>query len=196
MSGEWRIDPEIKSRFHPDHPDDLQVIVHDGEHRRTGRSAEACWVTVTAVAGPLLAPMLNGEASPAGALSSTEPQIARTIYRGTLLNQPHQLTSVKAGMAVLFVAVPGLPHPLLVTEQYVKERAEWAFQPCNRCGADQGMDPPTVMARTRFPDAPEGATPIAFSAFCACGGTMMLALVDEQPASATTPPPKPWWKFW
>lgn len=49
---------------------------------------------------------------------------------------------------------------------------------CDRCGADQTLDPPTSMARTRFPDAPAGSAPLAFSALCPCGGTMLLALVE------------------
>jgi hypothetical protein len=54
------------------------------------------------------------------------------------------------------------------------------------------------MAKTRFPDAPGGAVPIAFSAFCVCGGTMMLTLLEAAAPAAVAPPveKKPWWKIW
>jgi hypothetical protein len=116
----------------------------------------------------------------------------RTVYEGTLLNQPHGLATVRQGDVIRFVHVPGIPHPLMVTEPYLQERERWAFTPCSGCGADQGLDPPTVMARTRFPDAPPGTAPVAFTAFCSCGGTMVLALVESQPEPAK----KPWWKVW
>lgn len=44
----WRTDPALSGRFHPDYPDDLQVIVHDGGPRFTEKPPELIWVTVTA----------------------------------------------------------------------------------------------------------------------------------------------------
>ena len=76
---------------------------------------------------------------------------------GKLLNQPHKLTTVSEGDEVRFVAAEGLEKGLLVTAQYLEECAVWAIQPCNKCGLVDTLDPPSVMARTRFPDAPADA---------------------------------------
>jgi hypothetical protein len=37
MDSRWRDDPLLKGRFHPDFPDDLQVVVHDGGPRLTAK---------------------------------------------------------------------------------------------------------------------------------------------------------------
>jgi hypothetical protein len=117
----------------------------------------------------------------------------RTVYAGKLLNAPNQLTTVRAGAPIQFIHAPGLPHPLLVNAQYRRERPKWCFIPCTGCGADQALDPMTTMAYTRFPTAPGGYAPVAFSAICPCGGMMLLSLIDRRggPGDAT-----PWWKFW
>ncbi len=36
METPWRTDPALVDKLHPWYPDDLQVLVHDGEPRRTG----------------------------------------------------------------------------------------------------------------------------------------------------------------
>ncbi len=190
MSTRWRDDPDLAGRFHPNHPDDLQVVVHDGEPRRTKHALEACWVRATHVHGTMRCPIAPENARPPLDATCVE-QRERTVYAGTLVNQPHGLTTVREGDTIRFVHVPGIPHPLMVTEAYLQERQQWAFTPCSGCGADQGLDPPTVMARTRFPDAPPGSAPIAFTAICSCGGTMVLATVESPPKAAKNP----WWKF-
>ncbi|MBX7192902.1 MAG: hypothetical protein K1X94_12630 [Sandaracinaceae bacterium] len=182
----WRDDPELRGKLLPDHPDDLQVLVHDGEPRRTGKGPEACWVRITGAAGVLRSPV-----APKGPPGPPDPSLVRwlerTIYTGQLLNQPHQLTSVAQGASVRFVHAPGMPHPVLVTPGYESERPRWAVTPCDRCGADQMLDPPSIMAKTRFPDAPPGAVPVAFSAFCPCGGTMLLAQAPDAAQGSATP---------
>jgi hypothetical protein len=47
----WRTHPKLKGRFLPEHPDDLQVIVHDGGPRVTDKRPEAVWVTITGCDG-------------------------------------------------------------------------------------------------------------------------------------------------
>lgn len=197
----WRSDPSLQGRFLPEHPDDLQVMVHDGEPRRTKRTPEACWVRVTGIAGTMrlpTAPPNVPQPVPSHAIQWSE----RTVYVGTLLNTPKQLTTVREGAPIQFIHAPGLPNPLLVTAEYQRERPMWCFVPCTGCGADQALDPMTTMARTRFPDAPAGAVPIAFSAFCPCGGTMLLSMLDRAsaprgaPSAGASAPAKPWWKFW
>ncbi|WP_434418110.1 hypothetical protein [Nannocystis pusilla] len=195
-SAPWHSDPALRDRFHPDHPDDLQVLVHDGEPRRCGRTPEGCWVTARGVRQTLRIPVAPEDASPPLRADAVR-WVERPVYEGILLNEPHQLTTAHKGDTVLFVTSPGIPHPVRVTEAYVSERSGWSIQPCDRCGADQALDPPTIMARTRFPDAPAGSIPVAFSAFCPCGGTMLLALIEDDAARREQPPaPKPWWKFW
>jgi hypothetical protein len=164
----WRTDPALASRFHRDFPDDLQVIVHDGEPRRTGKQPELCWARITGERaraqfprGPHDAPTYHDTA----------------VYIATLLNQPHELTTIRGGERIFLVVAEGLPHPLMVTRDYLTERAVWSVVPCNRCGAEHTLDPPTTMAETRFPGTEAGTRPIAFSAFCPCGGTMMLSLI-------------------
>ncbi len=39
----WRSDPLLEGRFHPEYPDDLQVIVHDGGPRLTKNAPELMW---------------------------------------------------------------------------------------------------------------------------------------------------------
>ncbi|MBX3155338.1 MAG: hypothetical protein KF773_05030 [Deltaproteobacteria bacterium] len=174
----WRTDPHLAGRFHPQYPDDLQVMVHDGEPRRTKLAPEACWVRVTGVAGALYMPIAAPDASPPISQSAVRWD-QRTVYQGTLLNAPHNLRTIRQNDTVAFVFAPGLPHPVLVTSEYGGERRNWCITPCNGCGADQTLDPMTTMARTRFPDTPAGTAPLAFSALCPCGGTMMLALVGQ-----------------
>jgi hypothetical protein len=111
-------------------------------------------------------------------LGSSSPEKSAEIYVGKLLNAPHGLSTVKEGDLIRFLAVPGLPHPLHVTSGYLRERPHWGVTPCDKCGASECFDPPTVMARTRFPGmSPESE--------------------QEEPATSPPEPPrKPWWKFW
>ena len=87
------------------------------------------------------------------------------------------------------VAVNGVERPLhfnsqLVVESidaYLAERAGWTIAPCPRCGLGEGLDPPSVMAATRFPDA--GGTIEAFTAHCvACGPPSALSFSRRAPA--------------
>lgn len=181
MSTPWRSNPELAGRFHPDYPDDLQVMIHDGEPRRTQRVPEGCWVRVEHIHSTLHFANSGRDATPP--LRSTDVRwLDRTVFRGRLLNQPHHLTGTRQGDEVLFLCSPGMPHPVQVSAAYLEERQLWAFSPCSICGADQSLDPPSTMARTRFPSVPEGSTPLAFTAFCPCGGTMVLALIESTTA--------------
>ncbi|HEY4058185.1 MAG TPA: hypothetical protein VGM39_16345 [Kofleriaceae bacterium] len=197
----WHSDPALTFPY-AEFPDDLQVMVHDGEPRRTQKQPEACFVRITGIAGTLRIPSAPQGTPPpltADKLTFTE----RPIYTATVLNKPHHLTTVRAMESIYFVTSPGVPHPVHVTAQYLRERPQWSLTPCNKCGADQALDPMSVMAATRFPNAPGGAVPIMFSAFCPCGGTQMLAMTELPPgvapgstASASGDGKKPWWKFW
>jgi hypothetical protein len=112
------------------------------------------------------------------------------------------LKTVRNGDTILLVHTPGMPFPLNVTEPYLAERSRWAIMPCQNCGADQTLDPMTVMARTRFPAAPDGEVVEMFTSFCGCGGMMVLSMVREAApqgngdADQSQAMKKPWWKFW
>lgn len=191
----WRTDPALADRFLPEHPDDLQVLVHDGEQRRTGRSPEGCWVRVQAVHSVVRMPVL---AEDAGIPLKREHVLGveRPVYRGVLLNQPHQLRTIRQQDPLLFVHCPGAPAPLRVTEAYLAERSRWGVMPCGKCGADQAFDPMTVMAETRFPSNPTDATAM-FTAFCGCGGMMTWCRIDGEPAPGDGAAPlRPWWRLW
>lgn len=162
----WHEDPLLAGKFHAQYPDDIQTYVHDGDPRRQRRGPELCWVRI-----------LTTDRGPTRQVSAAyEP--SRHVYVGELLNQPHTLTSVKKGDRIKLISVHGLPHPLHVTDAYLAEREAWRITPCDRCGASECFDPPSVMARVRFPDLPEGAELAVFTSICShCGGIQELAHV-------------------
>ncbi|HEY8505384.1 MAG TPA: hypothetical protein VIL46_12445 [Gemmataceae bacterium] len=173
MAQPWRKHPKLQGRFHPDFPDDVQVLAHDGGPRLTDRHPEVVWVRVTGCEGD--------------------------VFTGTVLNRPYQLQTVTEGGEILFVVPEGGEHPLRVTKKYLAERPDWVILPCNRCGLTELFDAPSDLIRTVFPKAPPGAPVSVFTAFCgACGGTLLVKSKDleEREAAAGEPPQKRWWHFW
>ena len=175
--GTWREHPQLKGRFLPDHPDDLQVIVHDGGPRITRTPPELVWVTVTGMDGD--------------------------VFRGRVLNQPHHLQSVRQGSQVQFVMPAGAEHPVMVTDKYLRERGAWVIHPCRKCGLSELFDAPSDLIRVVFPNSPPGAEMSMFTALCPlCGG--FLGVQSQSAAAAdggeAAPPPpaakRPWWRFW
>jgi hypothetical protein len=171
VANEWREHPQLQGRFHPEYPDDLQVYVHDGGPRLSPHPAEAVWVTVTAVDGD--------------------------TFRGRVLNQPHNLTSVKLGDEVRFMVAAGARHPVMVTDKYRRERPAWAITACNKCGFSELFDAPSDLIRVVFPNQPGGQM-VAFTAFCPlCGGVQLVKAADAEKAEkAAAPAKRPWWRFW
>ncbi len=144
--GQWRVEPLLQGRFHPSYPDDLQVVVHEGGPRTSSTRPELIWVRV--LAGQ------NGQ------------------YQGTLLNQPHGLSSLSQGSIITFIMPSKGPQPLRATELYLKERSDWVITPCDKCGLTELFDPPSVLIPATF-QIPEGSTLEMFTTFCGmCGGTM------------------------
>ncbi len=160
--GPWRRDPLLAGKLHRQYPDDLQVLVHDGEPKRTGRRTEACWVRLDAVEdGP-----------PRPSLTATGAALGRgtRLYAGVLLSPPKQLTTYAAGARVRLIPDPGGPHPIAVTAAYLDERAGWTVHACTGCGLSEGLEPPSLMFRSRFPEVGPDAEPVGFTAFCpVCG---------------------------
>lgn len=174
MSHEWQQHPKLRQRFHPDAPDDLQVIVHDGGPRLSRNSPELVWVTVI------------------GADESD-------VFTGRVLNQPQQLKTVSQGTFIKFVAPAG-DHLVMVTEKYLLERDRWNIHGCNKCGFNELFDAPSDLMRVIFPDLPADASMEMFTSFCGiCGGVQVIQ--DKNPDSIendakpkTTP--RKWWQFW
>lgn len=174
MTNNWRHHPKLQGRFHPDHPDDIQVVVHDGGPRMTDRSPEHVWVRITGVDGD--------------------------VFTGEVLNQPHQLTSVGQGTLIRFLVPDGGEYALQVRDQYLRERADWIIHPCTQCGLSELFDPPSVLMDKVFPEIPEAAVVAMFTAFCGlCGGAQVVEHRDEGERSEETEGPsskKKWWQFW
>ena len=172
MPHEWRNHPKLQGRLHPQHPDDIQVIVHDGGPRMTDRLPEAVWVRIVA--------------------SDAD------VFTGEVLNQPQQLISVKQGDRILFVVPTSGEHPLMVRPKYLKERSAWSIHPCNKCGLSELFDAPSDLITKVFPNLPMGQKPEMFTVFCgACGGVQGAALANasiEKPV--TNAGNRKWWQFW
>ena len=147
MAGAWRNHDKLRGRFHPEYPDDLEVLVHDGGPRTSTTTPELMWVRVTGASDD--------------------------AFVGTVLNDPKQLRSVLAGDEVFFVVPAHFQYPVRVTSQYLAERRRWKIHACTGCGLDELFDPPSVLVATVFPNtAGEIDT---FSAICgACGGAQVV----------------------
>ena len=151
LKNPWRNDPRLLGRFHPEYPDDVQVIVHDGGPRTTDRRPEIVWVRVIGC---------DGE-----------------VFRGQVLNRPDQLEMVKQGDFIKFIVPESGAYPILVREQYLKERENWIIYPCNKCGLTELFEPPSELIKIVFPNIPEGpeGSIVSFTAFCgACGGILVV----------------------
>ena len=183
MPHAWRDHPKLHGRLHPQHPDDVQVIVHDGGPRMTDRRPEAVWVRVLDV-------------DPDG-----------DIFTGQVLNPPQQLASVRQGDRVQFLVPASGEHPLMVRPKYLAERRDWVIHPCNRCGLSELFDAPSDLIARTFPDLPPDQTPEMFTAFCgACGGVQAVERAasaaatapdgDPRPPDVTPRPKKKWWQMW
>lgn len=163
----WHADPVLKGHFHPQYPDDIQVVVHDGSFRFTQTQPELIWVRI---------------------LSATELDVRGKhklqVYRAKLLNQPHELKMVKLGDDIQFVAHAGYQYPIYTTQQYLVDRAKFEIIPCTQCGLPELFDPVYKLFKVSFPQLPEpfteSGTTVAFSSKCPACGTGML-MVNELP---------------
>jgi hypothetical protein len=176
----WRYHPALRGCFHPEHPDDVQVLAHEGGPRFTKNPPELVWVRVGAIVH------CEGGAE---------------FFRGTLLNQPKNLRNLNQGDSVQFIPGSGCPHPVMVTTSYLTERGNWMIQPCDKCGCAELFDAPSDLIRLVFPDRPTGTSPKAFTSFCPlCGGVQVVAATDFVLPDSSSPsrvsPGKKWWQFW
>lgn len=144
----WRNHSVLKGKLHPDYPDDLQVIVHDGGPRLTERQPELVWVRITGMDKDLLT--------------------------GTVLNAPTQLLSVRQEQQIQF-ALAGVEHPVMLTAKYLKEKAAWNIHACQKCGLTELFDAPSDLIKVIFPNIPADAHLEGFSSFCPlCHGVQLI----------------------
>ncbi|XZE19177.1 hypothetical protein SH449x_004490 [Pirellulaceae bacterium SH449] len=146
----WRTDPALSGMFHPEYPDDLQVIVHEGGPRLTQALPELVWVRVTG--------------KRAGA------------YEGTLLNQPLHLLSLRLEDKILFLSANVGNYPFMVTEKYLNERRDWYIKACDKCGMRELFDAPSDLQAKIFPHVSTDAEMEMFTSFCpVCGGVQVVS---------------------
>jgi hypothetical protein len=183
----WHSDPHLKGLLHASFPDDIQVLVHDGEPRRTKREPELCWVRIlTTEQGPTRRYIFIQQAT-----TLTKSEFDRkyepndVVYVAKLLNTPHKLKTVCQGDTIRFLAGGGLQHPLHVSTQYLQERVRWFIAPCDKCGMGECLDPPSTMIELRFKTLSDPeikmAEPFSFSSFCPrCGGHQFLSRDEKE----------------
>lgn len=146
MPTPWRMHPRLMGRFHPQYPDHLQVIVHEGGPRLTKARPELVWVQTTDAVG-------------------------EDIFAGRILNQPQQLPSLKSGDVIRFIVPTSGRYPIMTTDKYMAERPHWKIHPCNKCGLSELFDVPTDLFRAIFPNASATEEIEMFTSFCGiCSG--------------------------
>jgi hypothetical protein len=175
MSNDWRKHPHLVKRLHPDHPDDVQVLVHDGGPRLTPHRPELVWGRVLSVAAD--------------------------VFEAEILNQPQQLASVGRGDRVKFVVPASGEYAVMVTSKYLTERPAWVIGPCTNCGFSELLDAPSDLIAKVFPNREEGDVVEVFTSFCAvCDGVQTVQSVDFSPDDSEDPPTdggsRKWWQFW
>jgi predicted nucleic-acid-binding Zn-ribbon protein len=165
MPHEWRKHPALQGRLRREHPDDLQVIVHDGGPRLSDRKPELVWVTIT---------VYDGE-----------------VFSGKVLNQPEQLETVSKDEEIYFVVPKCGEYPIHVTKKYLDERSDWIIHPCQKCGLTELFDAPSDLMKAVFPALPDGAVTEAFTTLCGmCGGVQLIQHKDavlEEPRVEESP---------
>lgn len=153
MQKEWHKDPKLQGRFHPDYPDDLQVVVHNGGPRLSKNRPELVWVRIIGCKD--------------------------NIYSGEVLNQPKQLEEINQASIIDFIIPETGEFPLQVRKKYLSERANWIVTPCNKCGLTELFDAPSDLIKVTFPDTPSDVILEMFTAFCGfCGGVQVVQYKD------------------
>lgn len=170
MTNEWNLHEKLAGRFHPDYPDDLQVVVHEGGPRLSICKPELVWVRIKGGKGDL--------------------------YSAEVLNQPENLQEVRQGSLIDFIVPESGEYPLQVRAKYLAERSLWAIHPCTQCGLSELFDAPSDLIKVIFPDAADGSLEM-FTSFCGvCGGVQVVQWRDSIEAESTSTATKKNWQFW
>lgn len=154
----WRAAPALAGRFTvPGYPDDLQVLVHDGGPKFTESPLELIWARVVSQEG--------------------------CDFFAIAANQPTGVHAVRHGEMFAFRASAGLPHPLMVSADYRRERSRASIEPCERCGADELLDPPSRLVAHAFGDGDIPPTAVLNERCWWCREGMMLVTVTAEARS-------------
>jgi hypothetical protein len=165
----WRTDPDLAGRFHPDYPDDIQVVAHEGSFRFTQARPEIVWARIGL--------MIEGK---------FEDGSVFRYYKAHLLNQPHQLKTLTVGQEILFMAHKSYRYGILVTYDYLQDRPQYIITPCNKCGLPEVFDPISKLYQHSFPDIKNNPdlpadTMSLFTSFCpVCGPNAFLIIRDKR----------------
>jgi hypothetical protein len=174
MAFPWREHVRLRGHFHPEHPDDLQILLHDGGPQFTDVRPELLWVRV-------------GDAE-------------LPVFVSTLLNDPARLVTVRRGQTVRFIVPERGPHPLMVTREYLADRPFWRIHACDKCQLTELFDPPSLLARKSVPHLPEGAQTVNFTTACGfCGGVQVVerrVSISGDMGSQVKVETRSWWQFW
>jgi hypothetical protein len=131
--------------------------VHDGGPRMTEASPELIWVRVSG--------------------------IRDNVFTGEILNNPHNLHSVRQGSKISFIVAGGAPHPIMVTTKYVNERQHWKITGCEKCGFAELFDAPSDLQARLFPTTPPDSEMLSFTSFCPlCGGVQVVEAASSHNA--------------
>jgi hypothetical protein len=142
----WRSHPRLADRFHPQYPDHLQVVIHEGGPRLSKAVPELVWVEITHIED-------------------------ENVFAGKILNQPRNLSSLRSGDEIKFVVPHIGKYPLLTTQKYLNERSQWKIHGCNKCGLTELFDAPSDLRQVIFPHMAADAEIEMFTSFCGfCGG--------------------------
>lgn len=152
----WRHDPRLAHRLHPEHPDDVRILLHDGGPIGAPPPPERVWVRIVG-------------------------QFSADVYTAVLLNRPHRLTRCAAGDLLHFAVSGSGAEPVHVSRRHLDERARWTVEPCDRCGLFEVFEAPSDLRAAYFSEPAPGAdTMVVFTSTCpVCGGTQIVGLRDE-----------------
>lgn len=152
--GAWRTDPRLQGKFSvPGYPDDLKVLIHDGGPNVANRPPELVYARVTGYVAD--------------------------VYRGRVLNRPHQLQTVKEGDLILLIVPVNSKWPIYINEKYLEERADWLIPPCGKCGFSELFDAPSDLIREQFPLNPLESTTMFTTRCPMCGEGLVLERVEQ-----------------
>ncbi len=145
----------------------IPVLVHDGDPRRTGIIPQI--VSVRTIDHDRDIPVFGFKTLP--------------VFRGIVLGEVKGLKTVHAQTEILFVLPEGGPYPLLVTEEYIRERPRLRNStPCRGCGMTELFDPPSKHI-SRFALADDAPMQKAiFTAHCGFCGNGLVAILMSKPA--------------
>ena len=94
----WRRDLRLSDLWHPEYPDDIRALLHDGGPLFRTAAPELVWVRLT-------------------------DRVDDGIYRATLLNQPHGLTNRRQGDVIHVVVADGAHRLIYMSDRYLYERS-------------------------------------------------------------------------